>query len=108
MDMTQAPIDLPAGHQWAYCFASGEVRFGRRIPDGAIAIGRGPRRSIHAEMEAACRHAYDDKTLLVPGVPEAADQSKGIAALERWIAWLAKRPKPGLTFNTKQKETTNV
>lgn len=98
-ETTTLPTELPQGHQWAYCYASGEVRFGRRIPDGAIAIGRGRRRRIHAEMEVACRHAYDSTTLLVPGVPEARDQAEGAAALERWLAWLAKRSKPGLTFN---------
>ena len=44
-------------------------------------------------IEARARHAYDGKTLLVPGVPEAADDEEAaLTALIRWAQWV----EPGL------------
>jgi len=91
----------------AYCYASGLVEFGDSVPRGALPIARGPARRLRNFIEPLARHGYDAEknkngrltkirgtdTLLVPGVPEAPDQSAALAALERWLDWIkAKAP----------------
>ena len=39
-------------------------------------------------METISRLAYDGKTLLVPGVPEAETDDEAYEAFEKWIDWL--------------------
>jgi hypothetical protein len=68
----------------AYCFASGEIGFGPRMPKGALPIATGPEESLRAAISVSARHAYDGETLLVPGVPEEPDQMK---AVDAFIAW---------------------
>lgn len=75
----------------AYCYASGEICFGRSLPEGALPIARGPAKALRQRMEVVARHAYDGKTLLVPGVPEAANQIEAVDALLRFREWI----KPG-------------
>lgn len=69
---------------YAYCYASGEIEIGARVPDGAVAVGKGRRRDVERAVQAAARHGYDGVTLLVPGVPEARDQNEGIQAAMRF------------------------
>lgn len=69
----------------AYCYASGLIEFGRHVPEGALPIARGPARKLRDFIDAVSRHAYDGETLLVPGVPEAPDQSAGLNALQAWL-----------------------
>lgn len=70
----------------AYCYASGQITFRRKR--GTLPIGR--LKCTKEKFETQCRLAYDGKTLLVPGVPEAPDQSAGVAALDRFIDRLLK------------------
>lgn len=72
----------------AYCYASGQIEFGRTVPEGAIEIMRGPARKVRKLIEARARHAYDGKTLLVPGVPEAPNEDAALAALIAFVKWL--------------------
>ena len=72
----------------AYCYASGEIEVGPTKPVGAIVFARGSTPALRRLVEATARHAYDGKTLLVPGVPEADTQQQGIAALIGWVRWL--------------------
>lgn len=65
----------------AYCFASGQIGFGPRCPAGALPVVRGPEKAVLEFIEGVARHAYDGKTLLIPGIPEAQDQSEGLAKL---------------------------
>ena len=54
----------------AHVYRKGEIGFlaaHRRLPKGALPLPDVPR----ALIEARARRAYDGKTLLVPGVPEA-------------------------------------
>ncbi|SBW11976.1 hypothetical protein KL86APRO_20381 [uncultured Alphaproteobacteria bacterium] len=71
----------------AYCFADGTIEFGPRIPDGALPIAAGPDNTLRREIGVKARLAYNNETLLVPGVPEALDQMSGVNALIAWIAW---------------------
>lgn len=70
----------------AYCFRSGQIRFGRpsRIPKGAITLLCGPRNEVLYAIESTARLAYDNRTWLVPGIPEAADGEAAFQALERY------------------------
>lgn len=89
-----------AGHVVAWCWATGLIEIGYRVPDGAIEIVRGPDAAVRAEMDVAARHGYEG-ALLVPGIPEAKGQKAKGDALGAWIKWRAdcKSPKPALTWN---------
>lgn len=71
----------------AYCWASGQIDFGRRIPDGALPIARGRAKAVRDYVEVRARHAYDGHTLLVPGIPEAPNQTVALDALHAWLDW---------------------
>jgi hypothetical protein len=85
----------------AYCYASGRIDFGHRIPNGAIVIARGPEKELRAYIEARARHGYPTRyrgrqtripgsdMLLVPGVPEALNQYRAAIALDAWLKWIA-------------------
>lgn len=75
----------------AYCWAGGLIQFGPSVPDGAIGIARGEEAKVRDVIEATARHAKDNERLLVPGVPEAANEREGLAALARYIQWLGER-----------------
>lgn len=47
----------------AYCYASGQIEFGERIPDGALPIARGKRKPLQDFISGVARHAYDGETL---------------------------------------------
>ncbi len=93
----------------AYCFASGHIEFGRSIPSGAIVIARGPAELLRDFIEVNARHGYrtrrvhgrptkipGSETLLVPGVPEAANQLAGAEALANWSKWIATKAPKGV------------
>lgn len=65
----------------AFGYASGHVGFtAKRIPDGALPLAHIDTQEQRDAFEANCRLAYDNETLLVPGVPEAEDQMSGLDA----------------------------
>lgn len=85
----------------AYCFASGRIEFGSRCPKGAIPLLRGEDKKVREFVEPLARHGYSTRlidgrrtkipgtdTLLVPGVPEAPDQSAAMDALQAFMAWI--------------------
>ncbi len=56
----------------AFADRAGVIRMGKRCPQGALPIGR--RRhyfTLHGAVSAVAKLAYDNETLLMPGVPEA-------------------------------------
>lgn len=79
----------------AYCWASGLIQFGARTPPGAIVIARGSASLVRPIVETAARHGHEAGVLLVPGVPEAADQQQGGDALELFMLWLKQRERKG-------------
>ncbi|KAF1009087.1 MAG: hypothetical protein GAK28_00720 [Luteibacter sp.] len=81
----------------AYCYANGVIYFGTKVPHGAIAIASGPELPLREHIAATARLAYDNTTLLVPGVPEAEDQEAKLDALITHLHWLSKRDWPGIT-----------
>jgi hypothetical protein len=75
----------------AYCYRSGQIMFGRTVPEGAIEVTRGPAKKLRKLICAVARHAYDGKTLLVPGIPEAPNERQAEAALRRFKDWIKTR-----------------
>ena len=75
----------------AWCYRSGEIVFGHSLPKGCILIAQGPAKPLREMICAVARHAYDGKTLLVPGIPEADTEKEAADALERFLDWIAPR-----------------
>jgi hypothetical protein len=89
----------------AFCYASGRIEFGRSLPGGTLPIAIGPAKKVREFMCARARHAYDGETLLVPGVPEAANQMDAVDALMAWSRWLSETAPAGIemAFTAKSK-----
>lgn len=70
----------------AYAYASGEIGFANPaelgVPKGALLIARGPQAEVTSTVTGLARRAYDNETLLVPGVPEAQNEGAGYAAFK--------------------------
>lgn len=75
----------------AYCYRSGEILIGDLLPEGALELGRGRGRKFRDVVEVLARHAYDGKTLLVPGIPEADNDAQALKAAEAFRDQLQKR-----------------
>lgn len=90
---------------FAFCYASGEIGFGTKLPSGALPIATGDNKTVLRDwIEGVARHAYDGKTLLVPGIPEAPDQSHALDALKRFTKWLDKSIPKGIdTIHSKHR-----
>lgn len=75
-------------YTYAYCWRSGVVRFGRHVPEGALEILRAPKgsRTLKKAVRPWCRLAYDNKTLLVPGVPEAKNENTALEAVIKFAS----------------------
>ena len=76
----------------AFCYRSGEIGFAETVldrPDGTIRVCASQKSVARLRLivAARARHAYDGQTLLVPGVPEAADDDAAFEAMVRWRNW---------------------
>lgn len=76
----------------AYCYRSGEIEFGDTVPKGAISVLEGDEALVRERVSARARLAYDNKTLLVPGVPEANNEKEARYALFRFLEFVARGP----------------
>jgi hypothetical protein len=74
----------------AYCYRSGLIVFGRRVPEGAIQIARGEAKALENAVSGLARHSRVGETLIVPGIPEATTDDAAADALELFIARVAK------------------
>lgn len=88
------PLETRSYQAWVW--ATGAIELAnRRTPAGAIEIfSFADRRAAlvgNAVLEVAARHAYDGKTLLVPGVPEVAGTIAATDALIAWVGWVVPR-----------------
>lgn len=81
----------------AFCDRRGVIEIGAKVPEGRLPLCRGRRAALERLMCAAARHAYDGKTLLVPGIPEADTDEQALDAAVRFRAWLVEsgHAKPG-------------
>lgn len=77
----------------AYAWRTGVLHVGRRAPAGALKLFTftSRRAAIVAErvLQANARLAYDNTTLLVPGVPEADTDDQALDALVEWAKRVA-------------------
>lgn len=71
----------------AYCYVSGEIYFGDKIPEGALPIVAGKKSEVAQLIEARARHGQGDSegVCLVPGVPEAKTETSAVDALIEFI-----------------------
>lgn len=91
----------------AFAWASGLLEFGEALPDGAIQVAAGPKSELKGVVMALARQGQGNSEgkLIVPGIPEAPDQTAAGDALEAWITWCAKhngkRHRYGVVFGAK-------
>lgn len=100
---TTTPIDC-----FAYCFADGVLRFGPNTPAGALVVERFAIAVERAKeqhrskpltteewergLQTLCRRAYDDRTFLIPGIPECGeDQHEAVEALNKFCSIIRER-----------------
>ncbi|EMF4471124.1 host nuclease inhibitor protein [Salmonella enterica] len=76
----------------AYCWASGLIEFSNTLPEGTLPIVTGNEKQVRDEVTVMARHAYSGD-LLVPGIPEAANQDEAREALERFSRVIQERLK---------------
>lgn len=67
-------------------WASGQMEIGSRLKKGALPIYKGSEVHCKQAMERG-RLAYDNKTWLVPGVPEEEDKIVAVDALINFKKW---------------------
>ena len=66
----------------AFADRAGVIRFDKHCPKGALPIGRHRRlATLRSTVSAVARLAYDNETLLVPGVSEAKSDDAALAAV---------------------------
>lgn len=76
---------------FAYCYQSGLIEFGRSVPKGALPIIKGRPKQVRRTVEATAVLAYDNETLLVPGVGTAKTELGKYAAYCHYRNWLLSR-----------------
>lgn len=75
--------------QHAFCYASGEIVFSTSpIPDGTLPIRLNATPQEVRKIKVLSRLSYDGKTLLVPGIPEAAGEHSAYEAFSRFVKTL--------------------
>lgn len=68
----------------ALAYSSGVICFARSNKPNALPITSGPAKKLRDAVSGLARRAYDGKTLLVPGLPEAKNWDERCAALTRF------------------------
>ena len=85
----------------AWCQADGVIFYGREAPSGSIWLARGPQRELLDRLNLVARIGLRGGALLVPGVPEAADEPAARLALKEWVNLCALVERRGLVWNVK-------
>lgn len=80
---------------YAFCDRRGVIEFGPDVPRGMLDLARGEEAELRELFSAKARHAYDGKTLLVPGVPEARSDEAALEAVQAFVLWLRRREARG-------------
>lgn len=69
-----------------YCDRKGRIKFGSKVPKDLLLIVKGPTAKIREVVEVAARWSYPskpgagDEVPLVPGIPEAKDETEAFRA----------------------------
>jgi predicted ATPase len=72
---------------YAFCYRNGIIKFGPRMPKGALPLFHGGNRPVRELTSAVARHGYKRGVLLVPGIPEAKNDDEALKACEAFVAW---------------------
>ncbi|WP_273792397.1 host nuclease inhibitor protein [Brucella anthropi] len=75
----------------AYCWRGGDIQISRRLPKGALKLGSAHGILLKKAVSVCARHSYDGHTLLVPGIPEADNDTEALEAVARFREQLARR-----------------
>lgn len=79
---------------YAHCYRSGEILLSEQsFVDGCLQIGSGTQSELERKLAARARLAYDGKTWLVPGLPEAECEDDALGAFREFRGRL-ERPLP--------------
>lgn len=99
-------------NQIAWCYAGGQLVFSATEPEGALPILPRLAGSRHYRriLGVFCRLAYDNKTLLVPGLPENPGSEEALTRFEVHCAYYIRKaetaePTPGFTLPHPQPAT---
>lgn len=96
--------------QLAWCWATGVIEMGDEVPPddvegrGPIVIARGPKSMLKPALEGLARRVRFGSNacrLVVPGIPEAENQSRACFALVEWLVKCRKQAHhyhPGVRF----------
>ncbi|MEO1670167.1 MAG: host nuclease inhibitor protein [Cyanobacteria bacterium J06631_2] len=77
---------------YASCDRRGVIEFGEKVPEGNLPLHYGEEAQVKERISVVARHAYDNKTLLVPGVPEADNDDEAVDKLSAWIKHFKLQP----------------
>jgi len=69
----------------AYCWKSGQIEIGKRVPDGALPIIKGTRKFLESTIHGTATLAYDNKTWLVPGIRTSSDPLQALLDYTKWL-----------------------
>lgn len=98
--------------QVAWSWATGLIECGDAMPaldadgGGAIQVASGPKSELNLALGVLARHGYKHGVRLVPGVPEAPNETAAGDALAEWLKWCQKGGKrasarwPGVVWNS--------
>ena len=75
----------------AYAYRGGQIGFispprDGGIPEGTLFIARGDADLVRDIVSGLARRAYDNETLIVPGCPEATDDTQALDAFKQFAA----------------------
>lgn len=76
----------------AFAFRDGRIEFGSKCPVDAIPIANSPnKRKLLKIISGNARHSHNGNSLLVPGIPEAADEDDAVLSLRYFSEIVAMR-----------------
>jgi hypothetical protein len=77
---------------YAHCDRSGIIEFSKsQAISGLVCLCWGEDKNLIDVVGVLSRHAYDNKTLLVPGIPEADSDAEAFQAAARFMERLSER-----------------
>ncbi len=75
---------------YAHCYRTGEITISRSDDEpGMLCLGSGTGQEFKDKVSARARPACDNKTILVPGLPEAGSEAEAIVAVNRFVDYLS-------------------
>ncbi|MBX3447542.1 MAG: hypothetical protein KF765_12380 [Parvibaculaceae bacterium] len=78
-----------------FCWRSGLIGKGERVPKGAVLLFPATRANTKLVEARARLSRQDNKSFLVPGVPEAPTTEAAREAVEDFIRWIVCDQPPG-------------